>query len=245
MRRAAEVDDYPLAWLNVAQLEAQQGNEGAARTALERALRVGNQNPQVNLGAMAIYQRLGDPEKATDSAAAALGQLPSLASDPAWGSTPELQRTFLDAFPLAISRADPRTAFWLAIEAASLDEAERQLSRIDDAAQPHYQLVLDAWRGDRVSFDELNVEATVNPLDSDLATTCHRVAAQGRASGQPWKCESTPLEHAPVVRMGLVPDGRQQLPGPNAPWHFQYVYRRLAPFDELVPGIPRLVWVDP
>jgi hypothetical protein len=245
MRRAAEVDDYPLAWLNVAQLQAQLGNEAGARTALERALRVGYQNPQVELGAMPIYLGIGDYARAVDAAAAAIAQLPSLASDPAWASTPELERVFADALPLSMDWVEPGTAFWVAVEAERLEDAERQIQRMDPASQPQFRLILDAWRGSRAAFEKLNEDATASPLDMNFAAICHRVAAHGRMSGSPWECTATPVEHAPVVRMGLRPDGRQQLPGPNAPWHFQYVYRRLAPFDELVPGIPHLVWVDP
>ena len=53
-------------------------------------------------------------------------------------------------------------------------------------------------------------------------------------------CDKTWLGNEPVIRVAEPPSDRVTLPGPNAPWHHQYVYRRLTPDDELVPLLPHL-----
>jgi hypothetical protein len=86
-----------------------------------------------------------------------------------------------------------------------------------------------------------------NPLDAGLAETCHRLATHARETfddAADWACTASASPGAAVIRVGELPGGRSQLPGPNAPWHFQYVYRRLAPYDELVPGLPHVVRLD-
>ncbi len=99
MRRAAEIDDFPTAWLDVAQLELERGDDDAARDALGRAMRIGFQNPQVAYGAMTIYEALGDREAAVSAAADALVAAPGLASDPSWSSTADLPRRVRSGSP--------------------------------------------------------------------------------------------------------------------------------------------------
>jgi hypothetical protein len=83
-----------------------------------------------------------------------------------------------------------------------------------------------------------------NPLDVPTVSACNRLAALSRDGDQGipagWVCDGTGPATDPAVRVAPPPIGRVTLPGPDAPWHYQYVYRRLTPDDELVPSLPHL-----
>jgi hypothetical protein len=101
-----------------------------------------------------------------------------------------------------------------------------------------------AWFGDEASFDELHRLAALNPLHNTHVATCRRVASRSNEPDWPhdWEgeCSGTgPFEY-PAVRVGPPVAGRATLPGPDATWHHQYVYRRPVPDDEFVPGVPHL-----
>jgi hypothetical protein len=103
---------------------------------------------------------------------------------------------------------------------------------------------IGAWFGDHAAFDELHRIASANPLHNTYVATCRRVATRTMEPNWPfdWRgdCGGTgPFEY-PAVRTGPPVEGRATLPGPNATWHFQYVHRRLVPYDEIVPGLPHL-----
>ncbi len=60
----AASDDLPVAWLDLAAVQVDRGETDAARASLERALRLGDQQAAVALGAGDLYLRMGDREAA-------------------------------------------------------------------------------------------------------------------------------------------------------------------------------------
>jgi O-antigen ligase len=243
LRRAAEIDDFPTAWLDVAQLELELGNDSSARDAVDRAMRIGFQNPQVAYGAMTIYEALDDHDAAVSAAADALVAAPGLASDPGWSDLERAPR-FTEALSLAYERAPPSIGYRIALEAGDSDRARAMVDLLPDAERELPELAIAAWSGDKTSFDAIHARAVANPLDATAVPLCNRLAGRARqtspGSSTPWTCDQTWIGSDPVVRVDGPPDGRVTLPGPDAPWHYQYVYRRLTPEDELVPSLVHL-----
>jgi hypothetical protein len=104
-------------------------------------------------------------------------------------------------------------------------------------------MAVAAWSGDEVAFDAIHARAMANPLDAHAVPVCNRLAARTREPdwpGSTWTCDRTWIGADPAIRVAGPPTSRVTLPGPDAPWHFQYIYRRLTPDDELVPRLPHL-----
>ena len=244
LRRSAEIDDFPTAWLDVAQLELELGNEAAARDAIDRALRIGFQNPQVAYGAMTIYEALGDRDAAISAAADALVAAPGLASDPDWASNEVLADILAKALPVAYDRALPEAGYKIALEAGETDTAGSIVDRIAESEREMPALAVAAWSGNQKAFDAIHARAVANPLDATAVPLCNRLAGRSRepnwGGSTTWSCDKTWLGNEPVIRVAAPPSDRVTLPGPDAPWHHQYVYRRLTPDDELVPLLPHL-----
>jgi O-antigen ligase len=243
LRAAAKIDDYPLAWLNAAAIEFKLGNRDEGQASLDRAMRLGAQNPQVAIAAMDLHLGLGDEDAATIAAVAALEVAPTLTSDPYWMTSPKLEQIWRRAVDEAISAG----SIEVALEAERVAEAERIVETMDGSVRASAEQLVRAWEGDASAFDAIRDAAIANPLDRVLADRCHRLAVHARESisgAADWDCRGTAGPGAAIIRVADLPGGRSQLPGPNAPWHFQYVYRRLTPFDELVPGLPHVVRFD-
>jgi hypothetical protein len=246
IRRSAEIDDYPIAWLDVAALEAELGKNEAAAAALEQAMRIGFQNSQVDTAAVWVYLAIGDEAGAVNALRTAIELAPTLAGDPAWQETDELAGTRRAALDKIYAEADPITAFYVALEAGDLDRTTAIIERLPSGSHEPYRRIRDAWNGDEAAFEKLRSTLLADPLDLASAGTCHRFAAHGRvAGGNPdtWNCSGAATFDEPLVRIGPPSIGRVKVPGPDAPWHFHYVYRRLTPSDELVPGLPHLTLV--
>lgn len=245
LRRSAEIDDYPTSWLNVARLEATLGDAQSARDALARAMRLGDRQPQVAVGAASIYAELGDRRDAASAVADALVNAPGLAGDPFWTSNPELQAAWGTGLALALERLPGEQAYELGLEAGQPDVARRIVQALPEPARSTSATVVEAWTGDAAAFERLRARTTASPFDGHLVALCHRVASRAtdelELDATTWTCGRAGYAYSPiVVRVGDPPTSREWLPGPNATWHFQGAYERFVPFDELVPGLPHL-----
>jgi O-antigen ligase len=244
-QRSAEMDDYPTSWLNVASLEMGLGESTASRRALEAAMRLGRTQPQVAIGAATLYAELGDTDKTTSAVADALTAAPGLVGDPYWSSSAALEAAWSSAIPMAIGRLPKGVAYLLALEAGQLDVARQIVASLPDSQQEAYAAVIGAWTGDIQAFQAVYAWAAANPLDGNIVATCYRVASHAvddlGLDPASWSCDGAGYAYEPfLVRVGEAPISREWLPGPNATWHFQGVYERFVPFDELVPGLPHL-----
>jgi hypothetical protein len=244
MLKSAEADGFPLAWLNVAKLELDLGSKARAKAALNEAMRLGVQSPQIALGAAFLWLQLGDEPAATDAAASALAVAPGFASDPWWQSTPQLERVWQQALPLAYERAPVTAAYLIAAEAGDQDAANRLAAEVPGDDGRIARLVAAAWDGDRSAFDELHAIARENPLRDKWVAQCRRVADRSHDEDWPhqtYSCDGAGIPLAlSVVRVGPPLDSIVMLPGPGMSFHIQYGYRRFGPFDQLVPGLPHL-----
>ena len=248
LRASAAIDDYPIAWLNVARLELDLGRPDAGRAALANAMRLGYQQPQVALGASLMYLELGDRPPAVAALAQALVVAPALASDPWWDATG--RRSLLeDALTAAIANATPETGYRLALEGERPEAAAALVGVMAAEQRTIPGLVVRAWAGDKVAFDDLHARAFDDPMDITTVALCRRLALHSSVESHlavPWRCDDAGAPDIPIVIRIDAPDYGEWapvpgLPGPDASVHVIYVYRRLAPLDKLVPGIPAVV----
>lgn len=244
IRLSAEIDDYPTAWLDVARLELDQGRTSEARQAVQAAMRLGYQEPKVAVGAFALDVQLGDRAAAVSALASALVFAPGLASDPYWSDAAR-KPVFQDAVATALHATDPTIAYKIALEAGLLDDARALVAAIPADERSVPDLVVRAWSGDRAAFDQLHAAAVADPLAGEAPALCRRVAELSRepgwSGGGDWNCDGTgPPSAILVVRVDPPSSWWGILPGANAFQHWPFTYRRFAPGDDLVPGLPHV-----
>jgi len=234
---AAAIDDYPAAWLNLAAVQMRLGDPDAGAS-LQRAIRMGRQQPMIDVPAADLYRQLGDDATARSLLASAFATLPSLASDPTW-MNPAWSEIASGAVDDAIATTDPWTAFLLALEAGRLDQARAMVANgtVDDGGLA--ESVVAAWGGDQAAFADLYAGARADPQDARLVGLCRRLARVHDPSGAApgWSCEGR-------WWFGLYPLGqigpsaeRGPVPGPDAHPHDLYAYRRPGPNTILVPWL--------
>ena len=127
MYQAAIADDMPLSWLNSsAKLRLDRDDQAGAVDALDRALRLGSQQPAVAVNAALMWDQLGDPgARANYSRQRSRCCLPSPATPSGRGASAAAMMH--DAKAIA-SRRDPALALSLALNSDDL-EAAANLSR--------------------------------------------------------------------------------------------------------------------
>jgi O-antigen ligase len=241
LRQSVVIDDYPTTWLDIARLQLDLGHTNEARDAVAAAMRIGYQEPDVAVGAFAVDLELGDRTAAVGALTSALVFAPGLASDPYWND-PIRRPIFDDALSSALRATDRSIAYKIALEAGRLEDAASLAAAIPSDARLIPSLVVRAWSGDRAAFDRLHGIALDDPVGSDAAAFCRRIAEislePGWSRGR-WTCDGTGTPSAVlVVRVDPPPTWRGILPGANAFQHWAFTYRRFAPSDDLVPGLP-------
>lgn len=240
---SASVDDYPIAWLDVARLRLDSGRVDDARAALARAMRLGYQQPQVAFGSSLMFDELGDRSAAIDALSDALVAAPTLASDPFW-LDPGRQTLLAEALTAAIDRADPPLSYRLALEGGRYAHAAAIVAAMPKDQREIPDLVVRSWVGDAVAFQGLLARAREDPRDLGTVLMCLRIAQRSQALASQsigWTCSHVSVPDIPVL-VRVVPHRVRTapLPGVAPGGHFRFVYRRVAPFNQLVPGIPEL-----
>ncbi len=244
LQASAEIDDFPIAWLDVARLELGLGHRDQARSALAAAMRLGVQEPLLAFNASLMYDELGERSLAVAALAAVLQEAPSLASDPWWQTTGD--RSLLhDAIDAALAGTTPEVGYLLALEAGRPQEATAIVAAMPAIDQEVANLVVRAWAGDSAAFETLHAMAVGNPFDLSAVALCRRLARHSVDElhlASPWVCDRAGSPDSPVViRIGVSDYGEWApvpgLPGPDYSVHDIYAYRRLAPLGKLVPGL--------
>lgn len=246
--REATTDEFPEAWLDLAAVQLELGDSAAARTDLDRAMRLGAQQPQVAVPAAALYLRLGDASAAARAIADAEVVIPWLAADPYWSSVSALRAAADRAVPIAVTEADPAVRYQVALAAGRTTEAIALAAQLPPPDAATACLVIRAWTGDRGALDALAADAVAHPLaayaplaaflaerQGDMATANRMadIAAQGGSRSGPARLD---------IVIGPSCGACEQMPGPNAPYYGLFQYRRPVPQDLLVLDLPRLAY---
>jgi hypothetical protein len=200
----------------------------------------------VNLAALPVALAIGDSAGAEAHAASALLQAETLADDPWWDSSPEL-RAVRDAAVERLTFGPDRLGAWsVALLAGNADRARMIAGELPPDQQPLASMVIDAWIGAPGGRSTLERFALDDPLgrgpgwaalvaarDGDEATASRfrRLAAIAYGSTLSGSGFDVVVTTDPPLA---------QPPGPNAPFHFRYVYHRSVPAGMLVPGLPQI-----
>jgi O-antigen ligase len=248
LRDTAEIDELPQVWLDVAALEAAGGRPDAAKEALARALRLGRQQAGVALPATLLYVRLGDHDRAQDALVDAFRAAPSIVADDWWLRQPDMA-DLRDGAVERILVEGGSVAFRVALETGQLSVAAAVLEAIDESDTTTMRLALGAWAGDEATRAQLEYRALDRPLDIETVAWNAIVAehlgdAPARDRYRLWAelinggagfeaigyriVEPLPDRTSPTGTLGLS--------------YGQYLYLRPVPRDELVLGLPQLVY---
>jgi O-antigen ligase/Tfp pilus assembly protein PilF len=246
---AAGLDGLPNAWLNLAAVRRSAGDDAGARTALDAAMRLGDQQPALLLAAGYLEERMGDTDAADRTYVAALGGLTRLAGatfwrDPArvdrWAAIAEAAVGQLDA----VSQVD----FW--ISSGDLSRAASAASSVPDAASRTVaQLGVTAWAGDASAFATLRTMAVAQPRNTAIVGWCARLAAHaGDASAAAtyryWLEIISPYSSSLGLEVRVTDELTPGGSPAGAIWQTYgiYTYRRPTPADLLLPGLPHAEW---
>jgi tetratricopeptide (TPR) repeat protein len=247
LRRAAEVDDLPQSWLDIAALDVAAGRSDAARGALDRAMRLGMQQAGVAFPAALLYAKLGDADEAADALARALEAAPSIAADPWWGRHPELAAIRAAAVERTVA-VGGEDGFRVALETGRLEDASTALATFESDPTLH-RLVIAAWSGGPEARRQLELLASAQPLDLEAVTwnavlADHLGDVAGRNRYRAWAevinggagWEAVGYRIVDALAAGQGPTGTLGLS------YGQYLYLRPIPRDELIAGLPQLVY---
>jgi O-antigen ligase len=245
LRAAAAIDDLPQGWLGLAlaQTEMGAGRHEVAAT-LERAMRLGIQQPALSYAVGVLYDRLEMIEAADDAWATALGSVPALAADSSWTADPSMADRFPRLLDQAIERF-PERGWEIALMAG---DAQRALRLIPpDPALDLLRTVVTAWAGDVDAARELSRQAEALPMDLFRFTWAARIADRhGRHDDARRYRRLMRIAHpghptAEEVRVGPPNLRREAVTGSHAINYGTYMYRRPTPFDLLPMALPHLV----
>jgi O-antigen ligase len=246
---SARSDDFPMAWLDLAAIRLEQGDEVSARDALTRALRLGVQQPAIDVAAAALHLQLGDVPSASNDLVQAITRAPSLAGDPSWATDPDFALLWPDVLQRAIASSDPTTAWEIALVSGDPARAAEIAGRLAPADRDLALLVIPAWRGDTPAILALRARASSRPLDIPTVSWCARVAARdgdraAAARYRDWASTIDGYSGATAAEMRvvahLVPG--DPIAGVSGSFYGVYTYRRPTPIDQLAPGLPRLTY---
>ena len=247
-RAVGEHDDLPQAWLNLAALDLNAGDPAAARQELERALRLGIQQPAITVPAVQLWLRLGNQEEAVRAALFALWIAPALTDDPWWNTSPALTRVRDKARSELLSNEQAASAAWqVAMYAGDFSTSRAIAIRLPPQQGRLARLVIDAWAGVDAALPALEAQARDQP-QSDASKWVARVAEHNgdgatAAAFRHWAelgsdAAGVDSGYDTVVtnRLGVF----HPVPGPDANFHFWHVYRRAVPGDMLLDTLPKL-----
>jgi tetratricopeptide (TPR) repeat protein len=241
---AAPTDDMAQSWLGLAQAQAALGADDAEVAAsIERGLRIGSQQPSIVFAAGALYDRLGDTDRAGALYAQTLTRYPGLAADPYWRRDAAMAARFDEILAFAEERA-PGQAWELALAAGTPDRA-RELAQNELQAD-----IIEAWEGDADALAAVYAVADVEAANPAVlgwaARLASRVGDDDRAQRYQRLAvfEVTEGGELPGTEIEIDEDGwLEAVPaGTEVGFAGRYLYRRPLGPDLLPPGLPRLVF---
>ena len=245
---AALADDLPEAWLDLAAVRTRSGDERGAKDALANAVRLGLQQPATAVAVAWLDLRLRDQESASEALGEALLLAPSLAGDPYWSTDPWFATIWPGTLARSIAEAPASVGWQLALVSGDGRGASAIAVALPDDDREFAQLVIDAWEGDRMAFAALEDRARDRPLDLTTVSWVARVSsryAEPEVADRYRRWADGVVGHSgQTAEMRVVPARTtgDVIAGSNTAYHSQYVYRRDAPVDHLVPWLPRLTY---
>jgi len=247
-RAVAEKTDLPEAWVNLAAEELALGNQASARDAIVRATRLGLQRPALDMAIGDLASRLGDVDLSDAAFVEALVHYPSLAADPWWQADSARAARLPQLVEAAIVAAPPPDRWQLALMAGDPDRARSLLSADPDVETTVPPLdVIAAWSGDAAAFERIIAICDANPLDVVAVTWAARL--EGRlgntdAANRYRRWGFTVSGGAGVSGSEVrVADGHllgRAVRGGVAEFWGTYGYRRITPWNPLVPSVVQL-----
>ncbi len=245
---SATADDYRYAWLDLAAVRWELGDETGSRQALERAERLGLQRTALAVAAGWLRQQLGDNDAAIEDYAIAVLQLPTLVDDPFW-SSPSGPVGGLDrVLEVVRDRASPITMLQIHLILGRLDLAQAEVERLTPSDPELYANLIRAWDGDPQAWAALQAVARSRPRDTTPASWCRLVAtylgdaALARRYAISIAVTNSPDHLLPIVGR-LVFDSAVPLPNFNLD-AYGTLYRRQLPASQVVRLLPQLTLVD-
>jgi O-antigen ligase/tetratricopeptide (TPR) repeat protein len=171
---AVSVDDQPETWLNLALALHELGRpDEEVRAAIDSALRLGGQRPDILVPAASLYARIDEAELADEAWAQALLLAPSLAADDAFTGLIGSRERFVRLLDAAIELSD--SPWVLALMASDTERAQRLAAGADDGGLA--SRVVAAWGGDPQAVADLQAEALAHPSDRVLLDWAARTSA--------------------------------------------------------------------
>ncbi len=246
LTKSATADDYTYAWLNLAAVRWRLGDADGARAALSSAERLGLQRPTVALPAGWLRQQLGDQPAAIADYSAALSSAPTLAADPFWMSTADLQSTWLIVWATVQATAEARTLLVLDLAAGRFDLAAPVATILANGDRALYEQVIPAWQGDADAWDALQALAAERPADGDTLAWCQLIAEQRRDQAaidryRLWiEINGSPLGTRP--QFARVTTAMTQPVPPSVFDSYELLYRRPVPAAQIVGLLPQVAW---
>lgn len=244
---AATMDSVPEAWLDLAAVRARLGETDAAREALSQALRLGDQQAGVALGAGVVQLQIGEIDDAVDSFADALLITPTLAGDSWWTSDHARAAVWPAAYRAAFDRGPTTAQFAMALEADDATGAASAMAAMNDPNEAITSgIVVKAWGGDAGALAQLEARARERPLDYPVVNWCalllRRSGADDEAADYATWAEtvrpySSVRGHEVRVATGSKADF---IAGINTQFYGHYTYRRPLPNHQLVDWLPEL-----
>ncbi len=250
LRGLAQSDDLPTAWLDVAALEEAARDTADARQDLDRALRLGQQQPQVTFAAGWLYEQMGDLSSSSTWYTTTLILEPRLAGDPFWMDPARAARwpAIRDA---AIARLDPFGQADLWLSADDVAQARAALANISPAEQGSLPAVVAAWDGDAAARSALYAYTAAHPQDITAISYSARVAARAKdyERSQMYRDWADTVAGGSgslgaEIEVGKPQSAGQPVAGLNSIAWGIYTYRRSTPADQLVPELPHLVLAE-
>lgn len=240
-RVIAEAGDLPEAWLDLADAYAHLDRNDLALAALDRALRLGRQQPVVAVASAQLALQLGDRQTAVAAIADALSLAPSLVDDPWWTLDPERAAALAEA-DQAVSSTGAAMAWQLAMYARRFDEARAAAATLAPPDASLANLVIAAWDGGQDAYATLVDQCLGDPYGPALKW-CIAVATERGAVADEQRFLSI-AQAVVLLRRGpyrLVENpSAQAIAGNDAIFYGIDAYRRFTPWDMLSPGLVHL-----
>jgi O-antigen ligase/tetratricopeptide (TPR) repeat protein len=245
---AATEDDLPTAWVDLASVELQLGDEAAAREDLTNALRLGRQQAGVLLAAAHVYGVLGELQRAQELTTAAFVLQPAMAAATPRDGDP-LALVWDQAVNDAVHLAEPVAALDIAVSANDLELASRVLPAIaDQDTRAISQLAVAAWSGDRTAAADLVARARADPLNIPIVVWAGRVAERQGDENlardlRTWGDMLVGGTGASALRLEMTRGSDAVgVAGLLSQFHGHYAYRRPTPWDQLILELPHVAY---